>query len=493
MSQDDEAQLSFLPATELIRLFRQSALSPVDLMRRTVDQCERINPIVNALVDTLFEEALEQAHIAEERYRRGTARPLEGIPVAVKAQQPMKGRPWQDGSLALRDRVATVDHPVVRRVRAAGGIIHARTATPEFCCMPFTHSTLWGTTRNPWNLELSPGGSSGGSVAALAAGMTVLATGSDSGGSLRSPAAFTGTVGFKAPYGTVPTIFPAALDPFWQDGALARTVSDCDLLHEVLAGHDPVDMASLVRGPRPLARTDSMRVALLANLGNFVVDEEIAQDVVRVAQALAAAGSVVEPAELYWDSSTVNAIADAHFGDHGAVDIGLLAADCDDITDYAQNFATRTTAAAQRLRPQQRHREAGKMYRDIARLFERFDAILCPTVGITGLIAGNSFLADLPAVNGQSLKTLSDINLTRPFNILNRLPAIAVPSGRIAASGLPLGVQIVGRPYDEHTVLSLAQTIEDLAEPIDYGWAVAAAGHPAPPRPISRQEPPHGS
>ena len=144
-----QTQLIFLPATELIRLFRRSELSPVDLMRHTIDQCERVNPGVNALIDTLFDEALEQAREAEERYRRGTARPLEGIPVALKAQQPMNRRPWTDGSIALRDRVAALDHPIVRRVREAGGIIHARTATPEFCCMPFTHSTLWGITREP--------------------------------------------------------------------------------------------------------------------------------------------------------------------------------------------------------------------------------------------------------------------------------------------------------------------------------------------------------
>ena len=120
-----------------------------------------------------------------------------------------------------------------------------------------------------------------GPVAALASGMTVLATGSDSGGSLRSPASFTGTVGFKPPYGTIPTIFPASLDPFWQDGALARTVSDCALLHEVLAGHDLTDMASLVRGPRPPAAPSPVRVAVLTNLGNYRVDREIAHDVAR--------------------------------------------------------------------------------------------------------------------------------------------------------------------------------------------------------------------
>jgi Asp-tRNA(Asn)/Glu-tRNA(Gln) amidotransferase A subunit family amidase len=113
------------------------------------------------------------------------------------------------------------------------------------------------------------------------------------------------------------------------------------------------------------------------------------------------------------------------------------------------------------------------MYGDIASLFERFDAIVCPAVGITGLTAGDSFLAELPVVDGERLESLSDINLTRPFNVLNRLPAISVPSGHIAASGLPLGVQIVGRPYDEQTVLALAEAIEGLVGRMDHGLAMA--------------------
>lgn len=458
----DRTDLLFVSAVELRQKFARRELSPVEFMDLTVRRCQRDEPSVNALVDTLFDGAIEQAKEAERHYLRGTARPLEGIPVALKAQQPMKGRPWTDGSAALRTRLAHVDHPIVRRVREAGGIIHARTATPEFCCVPFTHSSLWGVTRNPWNLELSPGGSSGGSAAALAAGMTVLATGSDSGGSLRSPASFTGTVGYKPPYGTIATIAPASLDPFWQDGALARSVEDCVLLHRVLAGHDPSDMNSLPRNTSPPVPAAPVRIAVLANLGNWRVAAEIAGEVARVGEVLAAAGMDVRTARLGWDRQQVNRLADAHFGDHGAVDITRLAATSDQVTDYARAFARRSTEAARNLRPQDRLRAAGGMYQEIAELFARVDVIVCPTVGITGLTAGDPYLASLPSVDGTRLDSLSDVNLTRPFNILSRLPAISVPSGRIASSGLPLGIQIVGPPYREETVLSFARTAERL-------------------------------
>ena len=469
---DDGAELMFLSAVDLRQMFTRLELSPVEFMRRTIERSKHLNPSLNALVDTFFEDALDQAADAERRFLLGTARPLEGIPVALKAQQPMKGRPWTDGSVALRERVAEVDHPIVGRIRAAGGIIHARTSTPEFCCMPFTHSRLWGTTRNPWNPDLSPGGSSGGSVAALAAGMTVLATGSDSGGSLRSTASFTGTVGYKPPYGTVATISPASLDPFWQDGALARTVGDCALLHGVIAGQDPADMSSLPpRLPRPAPAHTSVRIAVLTNLGDWRVEREVVADVTRVAEALVAAGMDVRPAELGWSRQSANHLADAHFGDHGAVDIARIAATSGDVTDYARSFAERTTEAARHFRPQDRHREAGEMYRQIADLFEHVDVMICPTVGITGLTAGEAYLSELPVVDGKRLGSLSDINLTRPFNILNRLPAISVPSGRIASSGLPLGIQIVGRPYDEKTVLSFARSVEEVLGQLPHGQA----------------------
>lgn len=468
---DEGADPAFLSAIDLRERFAQRDLSPVELLRVVIDRCERLGPTVNAIVETFFETALAQAAQAERRYALGTARPLEGIPVALKAQQPIEGRPWTEGSFALSERIADTSHPIVDRVRAAGGIIHARTATPEFCCMPFTHSDLWGITRNPWNLDLSPGGSSGGSVAALAAGMTVLATGSDSGGSLRSPATFTGTVGFKPSYGTIPTISPVNLDPFWQDGALARTVDDCRLLHNVIAGHDSSDPASVQRhvDQSDPAATQTPRIAVLTNLGNWRVERQIAADVMRVAEALSAAGFVVDAAELDWDRQRVNRLADAHFGDHGAVDIARLAASSARITEYARSFAERTTEAARQIRPQERNREAGLMYQQLATLFEGADVILCPTVGITGLTAGEPYLSGLPTVDGRSLESLSDINLTRPFNVLNRLPAISVPSGQFASSGLPLGVQIVGRPHEERAVLQIAKAIEEVVGRIPHG------------------------
>ncbi|MDQ6739331.1 MAG: amidase family protein, partial [Actinomycetota bacterium] len=157
---------------------------------------------------------------------RETFPPCWGIPVAAKEKHGIRGRTLSQGLTAHKDNVAGASHPEIERIQRAGGIIHARTTTPEYSCATVTHSPLWGVTRNPWNKRYSPGGSSGGSAAAVAAGFSTLATASDIAGSTRLPASFTGTVGFKAPYGRIPGLAPLCADHYRGDGPLARTVAD---------------------------------------------------------------------------------------------------------------------------------------------------------------------------------------------------------------------------------------------------------------------------
>ena len=186
------SELNYLPAVEVLRRFRDKSLSPVEYLNALVERVEETEPFINAVAERLFDEARAGAKMAEDVYalRPSEARTLEGLPVAAKAEHPIKGKLFTDGSLAFKDRIADVTHPIIERIIGAGGIIHLRTTTPEFSCAPFTHSNLWGVTRNPWNLGFSPGGSSGGSGASLAAGTAPLATGSDIGGSIRIPASF---------------------------------------------------------------------------------------------------------------------------------------------------------------------------------------------------------------------------------------------------------------------------------------------------------------
>ncbi|MEU1126503.1 amidase [Streptomyces sp. NPDC005899] len=185
--------LVHLNATDALQLFAGRALSPVELMRAVIERVEKVEPHINAFTERLCDEALEQARHAEARYlgEDGLAppRPLEGIPVAAKEKHAIVGRTLTEGSLAHEGRIATENAPVIDRILGAGGIIHARTTTPEFSLSTYTHSRMWGITRNPWNPDFTPGGSSGGAGASLAAGTTLLASACDIGGSTRIPAA----------------------------------------------------------------------------------------------------------------------------------------------------------------------------------------------------------------------------------------------------------------------------------------------------------------
>jgi Asp-tRNA(Asn)/Glu-tRNA(Gln) amidotransferase A subunit family amidase len=242
------AELTYLSATKARRLFRSRELSPVELMCAIVTRTEQLEPRINAFTERLFDDALEQARKAEDAYlgKNGRVpRPLEGIPVATKEKHGILGHTLTEGSLTRKDEIATENHPLVDRILEAGGIIHARTATPEFSIATYTHSRLWGVTRNPWNLDVTPGGSSGGAGASLAAGTTLLASASDIGGSTRIPAAFTGTVGFKAPYGRNPGYGPITADHYRGDGPMGRTVDDVIAFQNVLAGPDPRDHTAI--------------------------------------------------------------------------------------------------------------------------------------------------------------------------------------------------------------------------------------------------------
>jgi Asp-tRNA(Asn)/Glu-tRNA(Gln) amidotransferase A subunit family amidase len=457
--------LAYLSAVEALRLFRARHLSPLELMRAVIARAEAVEPEVNAFAEQMFEASLEQAREAEARYagKGAPARPLEGIPVAVKEEQPIAGRSWKQGSLATEDEVAEVTHPVVERIVAAGGIVHARTTTPEFSCAGFTHSDLWGVTRNPWNLEYSPGGSSGGSAAALAAGTATLATGSDIGGSIRIPASFCGVVGYKPPHGRVPVSPPWNLDHYCHDGPLARTVADCALLENVIVGPHPADVVSLrpaVCIPEQLDGIEGWRVALSIQLGDFPVEPDVVANTRAAANALRDAGAQVEEVELGLKRADVLRAAWVHFGAIFAPAIRREYADRFDLLmPYTRAFVERAEAVA-------RHTsyleglviEAG-VYAELGALLERYDVLVCPTSGVPALAAGENYTDTALRVNGEELDDYFEVMLTPVFNIASRCPVLAVPSGR-AGSGVPTGIQIVGPTYEDEKVFRVAAALE---------------------------------
>ncbi|MGY8997801.1 MAG: amidase, partial [Alphaproteobacteria bacterium] len=243
----NDLDLCYLSARDALALFRSRKLSPVELLKAQIHRAEAVEPIVNALAYTFYDDALKAAAKAESRYMKtdGRLRKLEGLTLAVKEDTAVKGRPRTFGSLIFKDNIADHTNPSVERLMRAGAIVHALTTCPEFVWPWTCTSNLHGVTRNPWNTDVTSGASSGGAAAASASGTTTLATGSDSAGSIRMPAAMCGIAGYKAPYGRNPGSPEVAMDPFFHIGPMTRTAADAALMQNVMSGLHNRDHSTL--------------------------------------------------------------------------------------------------------------------------------------------------------------------------------------------------------------------------------------------------------
>ncbi len=470
--------LHYLSATGALAAFRARELSPVELLEAVIARADGVEPTVNALCHTYYDQARDQARAAEARYAgRGEApRALEGLPVAIKAEEAIEGQPWSQGSLIHRDVVAPYTSEFARRHLDAGAIVHARSTNPEFSCAGFTHSRLWGVTRNPFNADLAVGGSSGGSAASLAAGTSTLASGSDIGGSIRIPAAACGVVGFKPPYGRVPVDPPFNLDAYCHSGPLARTVADCALYENVLAGVDPGDITTLrdtVVLPDRFDGVDGLRVAVSVDLGGWPVEDDVRANTLAVAGALRAAGATVEEVDLALPREEVMRATAIHFQHGFAATIKAdIAAHPDLACDYVHGMIAFCDQYSAGLSFAEGLEIEARLYRPVGALLERYDALVIPTSCAASLTAGDSYMSDPALAGGARVADHLENFLTPVFNIMSRCPVLAVPSG-FGARGGPTGVQIAGRTYDDHTVFRLGAALEAVA-PWDVRPEVAA-------------------
>ncbi len=453
-----------LSATDALELFRARALSPVELLDALIARAEEVEPAIRAFSDELFDQARAQARAAARRYAHGgePPRPLEGLPVATKERQAITGHVVTHGVAVDGQPPAEATDLVVQRVVDAGAIVHARTTTAEFCCLPVSHARRWGVTCNPWSPQWSAGGSSGGAAAALAAGTTPLALGTDIGGSIRAPAAFCGVVGFKPPYGRVPMDPPTNLDTWLHTGPMARTIADCALLQNVLAGPHSLDVASLrpaLRIPAELGPVAGLRIGCVARPGDFPVAAEVAEQTIAVAGALADLGAIVEPVEVDWRLADVNTAMWGHFGGAVAELRAFAEAHPDALSPYTLAFVAKASEMAARTMPADGLRAAARVYAALGPVLERYDALIFPTMGAIGFEAGEDYVERPLVVDGRAVEHFADASLTPAFNICSRCAVLAVPSGR-ASNGVPTGVQIVGRTFDDVTVFRVGAAIE---------------------------------
>ena len=465
--------LACLSAGEALTAFRRLELSPVDVLEAQISEIDAHNGDtttgINAFTETLFDSARSSARRAADQYVRCAANgetppALLGLTVATKEKHGIAGRRLEYGLAARHGQLADRDHPVVERILAAGGIVHARTTSPEFSCATVTHSPMWGITRNPWNRRMSPGGSSGGAGAALAAGFTTLATASDIAGSTRIPAGFTGTVGYKAPFGRIPGLPPLAADRYRGDGPMGRTVADVALLSAVMAGQHPIDHCSW--GPRDelidlAGGVAGLRVGVSVRLGDFPVAPEVAANTIAVANALASAGADVVEVDLPWTTDLIRETIFAHFGHILGPAVAREVAGTEDLAAaYLRQFIADAAAAAQRYSLVDSMAMDARVQGDLAAGMGGVDVLLCPTSAVTSLHAEGDYVDGIDTPE-RHLTHYWEGHMTAPFNVANSCPVLSVPSG-MSADGVPTGVQVVGHPNDEAMAFRVAAAVESL-------------------------------
>jgi amidase len=455
MGESTLEELCYLAAVQAIELFEAHELSPVELIRSLIERDQRIGGRVNALTDRYVDEAVKAASVAERHWMRGEPRRLEGIPVAVKDAQRVAGQRTTFGSPIFRNNIEVVSDPMIERLTSAGAIIHARTTTSEFCVSGICVSPMWGVTANPWNLDYGPGGSSGGSGAALAAGLTVVASGTDMGGSIRVPASACGVVGYKPPHGRNPDGAPWNLEPINHCGPMARSVADIGLIQNIVSGAHPLDHGSLrdiVHLPSQPDDVRGLRVAYSIDLGYRQVDPSIRRNTLQALDLFRAIGCQVNEVALDWgediDRAFMRLFAMSHLG-------RALLRHSEDHPDLLSEDMRRV-AAEVREAPHPGFVSgfrtlANRMHASFDLIMQKHDVFVCPSMTVPAVPVRHRMFADDFRINGKVVDAEFGYSTTHQFNVLSDCPVLSVPSG-LADSGVPTGIQIVGRSLDDLTV-----------------------------------------
>jgi aspartyl-tRNA(Asn)/glutamyl-tRNA(Gln) amidotransferase subunit A len=451
--------VAYLSASELSVLYGAKALSPVEVTRAILDRIDHLNPALNAFTVVTPELALKQARAAERAFAGGDAPPLAGIPTSIKDLTPTRGVRTARGSLIDPGWIPEEDAPLVERLYVAGAVMLGKTNTPELGWKGDSGNRVFGPSFNPWHLAKTPGGSSGGAAAAVAAGLGPLAQGSDGAGSIRIPAAFCGIFGFKPSFGLVPQYPPSAMGDLSHLGPMTRTVRDAAMMLNVMAGADVRDRLSCSSDVDYTSDLDAgvrgLRVAWSPSLGYAQVASSVLENTERAAMVFRELGCVLEqvdpelpdPAnilDVIWSCSLAGYFA-GRLDDVGhLLDPGLLA-----VIERSASLSAADMAHA--LQQRNAYYTGMRQFMD----FRGFDLLLTPTLPVTAFTAG------LDEPDGWQRATLAPLDwtpFTFPFNLTGQ-PAATVPCG-FDGSGLPIGLQIVGRWRDDSTVLRAAAAFE---------------------------------
>ena len=462
-------EIAWLGADELARAYRERRLSPVEVAQATLDRIEALNPKLNAFCLVDRESALADARASEARWKRGEPiGPVDGVPASVKDLILTRGWPTLRGSLTT-DRAGPWDSdaPATARLREAGAVLLGKTTTPEFGWRGSTDSPLTGITRNPWRTDTTPGGSSGGAVAAVAAGLGPFALGTDGGGSIRIPAAFTGTVGLKAHYGRVPAWPLSPMGNVAHIGPQTRTVADCARLLEVIARPDSRDWTALPPETREWSAVaaagrhegaSGLRIGFSPRLGYVKwVDPRIERALEAAAKRFAELGATVDEADpgfadcshafrVHWFSSARHLLHRLPEDKFAQLDPGLR-----EVVDYASRYTITDWLDAQA--------ERGQVAMAMGRFAQDYDLLLTPATAVLPFEVGR-VMPEPPA--GVEVGMANDWTWWTPFSYpfnLTQQPAIVLPCG-FSDDGLPIALQLVAPNFREDLCLRAAAAYE---------------------------------
>ena len=456
--------LTFLSAVAMAEQIRRKKISPVELADAHLAKIERLNPQLNAFVHVDDERVGREAAAAEAAVMAGhELGPLHGVPISIKSSLAVAGYRWEAGTRLRQGYIAEEDAPLVARLRRAGAIVIGVTNTPEMLMAWETDNLLYGRTNSPWDVARTPGGSSGGEAAAIAAGMSAGGVGSDGGGSIRVPAHFSGICGLKPTPGRIPSTghFPASGGPFAMIGVvgpMARTVADLRTMFEVMQGPDDGDAFAApvpVRWPSD-DEVRRLRVGYFEDDGRTPVTAEIRAAVRTAADALRRAGFEVEPfrpggleeARLLWKKFFVKV--------GGTLIRPMFHGREHDISPTLRQFLEWSHAepelSAESLLDAWFRRDA--LRGEFLAQMRRYPILLCPAAAVPAFRHGERSWT----IDGQTVTYLDAWSYTEWFNLLGN-PVAVVPVSH-SAEGLPIGVQIVGWPWEEEQVLSVAAALE---------------------------------
>ncbi len=462
-----DRDLCFTPATELARLFRARKASPLEVMQAVLARIDSVNPAVNAYVTVAREQALHAARRATAALKKTGAPlpPLHGVPVSIKDLTPTKGIRTTWGSKIYEHHVPTEDALIVGRLKAAGAIVLGKTNTPEFGAGGNTFNAVFGATRNPWNPALTCGGSSGGAAVALATGMGPIAQGSDLGGSLRTPAAFCGVVGFRTTPGLIPK-YPVELawDSLAVTGPMARTVADTALMLSAVAGPDDraplsydVDVREFTRAVKAPS-VKGWRVAWTPDLNGLIpVDDEVARVAEGATRIFRSLGAKVQTA--CPDFSELNDIV---LGTRG---LTMVAAHADKLPEWREqmqkglvwNIEQGLTLTPRDIARAEKARTT--LWQRVRVFMDTHELLILPTVAVAPFPVEQPYPTE---INGRPLDNYTQWFFLTYGITVTGLPVISVPCG-FTKSGLPVGLQVVGRRRQEAMVLRAAAAFEAAA------------------------------